>query len=75
VKRRVLTEHQYEELRGYEDGRPRWRNRSPSKSLTRAGLLEIVPGSGHDRASSMFRITGAGRRGLAGFRERYGVPV
>lgn len=73
---RVLTHGQYDELRGYEDGRPRWRfGGPPSRSLTRNGYLGIVPGSGHDRASSMFCITESGLAALVAYRERYGIPT
>ena len=71
---RVITRTQYEELRGYEDGLPKWRyGGAPSKPLTRNGLLAIVPGSGHDRRSSFFRITEAGLAALAAYREQYGL--
>jgi hypothetical protein len=72
---RQLTEQQYEELRSYEDGKPRWRYRPPATSLTRKGYLRIVPGSGHDRASSMFTITPDGTQALAEFRTKHGIPV
>lgn len=70
-KPRVLTHGQYEELVGYEDGRPRWRSGPPSKSLTRGGYLAMVPNSGHDRASSMFIIADAGLLALRRYRDKY----
>jgi len=72
---RTITHTQYEELVGYEDRRPRWRYGPPAKSLTRNGLLEIVPGSGHDRSGSMFRISDAGLIALRRYRDRWGIKV
>jgi hypothetical protein len=73
VTRRRLTHGQYEELVSYEHGRPSWRVRSPSPSLTQNGYLTRVPHSGHDRASSMFQITDVGRSALARYREHWGI--
>lgn len=75
-KPRVLTHGQYEELVGYEDGLPKWRmGGPPSKSLTRSEYLRVKPRSGHDRASSFFEITLAGKLALARYRDKYGVRV
>lgn len=71
---RVLTHGQYEELVGYEDGLSKWRlGGGPSKSLTRNGFLAIKPGSGHDRASSFFRITESGLAALTAYRAKWGI--
>ena len=73
---RVLTHGQYEELRGYADGLPKWRmGGGPSKSLTRNYYLRVKPRSGHDRASSFFEITLEGKLALARYRDKYGVTV
>lgn len=75
-KPRVLTHGQYEELVGYEDGRPKWRmGGGPSKSLTRNYFLRVKPRSGHDRASSFFEITLEGKLALARYRDRYGIAA
>lgn len=74
MTKRVLTHNQYENLRIYEDGRPRWLlGGPPGASLTQRGLVARVPNSGHDRANSMFWITEKGRESLATYRKRYGV--
>ena len=72
---RVLTHGQYEELVGYEDGRPKWRLSGASKSLTRNYYLRIKPRSGHDRKSSFFEITLEGKLALARYRDKYGIAA
>jgi hypothetical protein len=56
-----LTADQERELREYEDGEPRRRERRPSANLIRRGLLTLAPGHGHGQ----YRITEFGRAVLA----------
>lgn len=63
-----LTEHQFEELRTYEDGNPSWRPRRPNANLIRRNLLTLAP-----RAEGFYQITAYGRDALRSFREKYGL--
>lgn len=72
----ALTHAQFEALRPYESGHPKWMGgKAPSSALTQKGYLRREPGSGETRADSFYTLTAAGAAALVAYRVRWGIPA